>query len=131
MSLVACQANIQHAERLSASVAGGAGRKATLPVCMHARLLSLVGGDLSHHIIVPIILAFWVLQEVQAALRPTPFTACTGESLVTANPSLLDVRGPPFMRVSAWDVNSCMECPRWLSWTSAWIERNALLRSEH
>ena len=36
-----------------------------------------------------------VLQEVQAALRPTPFTACTGESLVAANPSLLAVRAFP------------------------------------
>lgn len=31
-------------------------------------------------------------QEVQAALAATPFTACTGESLVAANPSLLVVR---------------------------------------
>ena len=55
----------------------------------------MVDGDLLHHIVVPIIMAFWVLQEIQAALRPTPFTACTGESLVAANPSLLAVRAPP------------------------------------
>ena len=35
------QANIQHAERVSTGVARRAGRKATLIICVHARLLSL------------------------------------------------------------------------------------------
>ncbi len=38
------------------------------------------------------------LQEVQAALAPTPFTACTGESLAASRPSLLAVRP-----ASYWD----------------------------